>query len=536
MKRLVSRHAIVWLAALVVWAALLGRAMEVFAPSTDVNDVGFNSDAAIPVLMSNETRPLGAYRLYYYAADRWGAWPFLMTRWVGEHTGYHWTDDSLFRVQAVWVFLGALVFATLNRDGRIVAGLCYLVVLCIHRDARYLLFELSQVYGWQCTGVLLGWACLRRLHSVSAETTTRPSISHILGWLFATFVCAFLAIWSSVASTLLLLFLLHLEAVRLWLQRQTARGWTPLLVPYLGGGAAIVLAAWLEQQQKQAYRTYAVTHWGNEFATYFSVDYGYLRDNLLQQWQHLSKLLWWPLYVVPLVALLGLLGVYIYASVTRDVRLREALADALASETAVLAAGCAGIAAINLALAIVVSHVRLNGYDSRYLTLTHQFAPLSGLLTLLLTARLITRGSRASGYVPVAAGVLAAVLLVVLFPTSRESVEYGLQRETAITLARKAPHAVLLGGYWETYVFSALQPQDPSTPVPFEGQLNRTPWTGEAVHRAREVIVGYPRPTPDAVVAMPPRLEQYGCRQRLREPHWLDNALYAFGLYTNDCE
>ena len=245
MNRLVSRDAVVWLAALVVWAALLGRAMQIFAPSTDVNDVGFNSDSAIPVLMSNETRPFSAYSLYYYGADRWGAWPFLLTRWIGERTGYHWTDDTLFRVQALWVFLGALVFATLNRDGRILTGLGYLVVLCVHRDARYLLFELSQVYAWQCTGVLLGWACLRRLHGASAETTTRPSISHALGWLVGTFFCAFLAIWSSVASTPLLLFLLHVETARAWLQRQTARGWTPLVAPYLCGAAAIVLAAWL---------------------------------------------------------------------------------------------------------------------------------------------------------------------------------------------------------------------------------------------------------------------------------------------------
>ena len=48
---------------------------------------------------------------------------------------------------------------------------------------------------------------------------------------------------------------------------------------------------------------------------------------------------------------------------------------------------------------------------------------------------------------------------------------------TARILVERAPRGVLLGGYWETYVFTALQPPERAmTPVTWEG-FTRTPWT-----------------------------------------------------------
>src|SRR4051812_24538515 len=70
------------LAWIVIWSFFLWRALSVFGPSGTANDVTFNSDCAIPVLMSNDERPLTAFNLYYYGADRWGGWPFLVTQLV----------------------------------------------------------------------------------------------------------------------------------------------------------------------------------------------------------------------------------------------------------------------------------------------------------------------------------------------------------------------------------------------------------------------------------------------------------------------
>lgn len=532
---------LLWLAALAVWSFFLWRAVGTYAPRTDVNNVGYNSDSAIPVLMSNETRPLGAYRLYYYGADRWGAWPMLVTRGIGAATGHRWTDGSFFAVQALWVFLGAIVFASLTREGRIAAGLFYLIPLCLNRDGRLLMFELSQIYGWQATGVLLGWLGFRRLHRAYVEDTQTAPVWRRLAWLLATFVSAYLAIWSSIASAIFLVFLLHLELARGCLIGRTAqpgrpvRPWLRVLTPYVLGAGALAAAWFVEHEQKLAYRDYAARHWGNPVSAYFFVDRGYLWENVLTQVQHLAQISWLPLYVVPLLALVALAAALGYALFTKREDLRARISAVLVSDLAVLAIGAYGLAAINLALAVVVSHVRMNEYDSRYLTLTNLFAPLAGLLTLYLLTTLVVRAPRVRRYLQPAFVLPALVVLAAQFPTVRTSAEYTLMEETALTLARRAPGGVLLGGYWETYLFASLQPRDAMTPVPFEGPFNVTPWTRDTVRAAREVVVGYPRPGGNTDVPMPPTLAQYGCTLRLVEPHWYGNYRWAFALYANDC-
>ena len=140
----------------------LMRAIATFGPASDINNITFNSDSAIPVLMANDQRPITIFNFYYYCADRWGGWPFLPMQIAERMAGYHWTAQSIFVVQAVWLFVGALAFAGLSRRDGVIAGLVYLIALCLHRDAHYLIFELSQVYAWQTTAMLLGWWALRR--------------------------------------------------------------------------------------------------------------------------------------------------------------------------------------------------------------------------------------------------------------------------------------------------------------------------------------------------------------------------------------
>src|SRR5262249_28921914 len=86
--------------ALGLFAYFLWRAIDAFGPGSWINDVDFNSDSAIPVLMSNDARPLSIFNFYYYGADRWGGWPFLILRFVGRVTGRHWSDQGVFTVQA----------------------------------------------------------------------------------------------------------------------------------------------------------------------------------------------------------------------------------------------------------------------------------------------------------------------------------------------------------------------------------------------------------------------------------------------------
>jgi len=91
---------------------------------------------------------------------------------------------------------------------------------------------------------------------------------------------------------------------------------------------------------------------------------------------------------------------------------------------------------------------------------------------------------------------------------------------------------VLMGNYWDTYVFTALQGDSAMVPVPFEDSVTRTPWTIESVRRASLVIVACPRSAPGAPVSPPQTLQQYGRTFTLVDPRWHETTAYAFAQYV----
>jgi hypothetical protein len=515
------------------WAFLLWRSLDAFGPGSDINNVSFNSDSAIPVLMANDDGRITVFNCYYYGADRWGAWPFLVAQLARRATGHRWGPESLTAFLIVWVFVGAWAMAVLGRDEPWIAGGVYLLVVCLHHESRYLLFELSQIYPWQITALLLSWACLRRFfesfHCALEHSGIRSAV-----WLLAVLSLSFLATWSSVASTVFLLFLAAVEILRArsksrapWISRQ-------LLTPGLLGVVAIAAASLFERLLKASYRRYSLQHYGDSFATVFGVDMGHLADNFAQHWQHLARLSWWPLYVLPAVAMLALA---LWASYSRMIR-KEAPHDRLSAvfsdDTVILAIGTYGVAALNFALTVLVDHVRLNSYDDRYLTVTNLFAPVSGLLTLFLLVRQAVWSSRVRTPVRVALAMAATGLLMAAFPAARMSPDYPLLESAAAELAQRAPRGVLMGSYWDTYVFIAFQPHDAMTPVPFEGDGFRTPWTTRALRRANEIVVAYARAAGSVETSLPRTLEQYGQRFTLADPFWYGNDLYVFARYVTE--
>jgi hypothetical protein len=526
-----ARNALFTLVALLVWAFFLWRAFAAFGPDRDVNNVDFNSDSAIPVLMSNDDGPLTIFNLYYYAADRWGGWPFLLTQLIRRSTGYHWTPHSVFVVQALWIFVGAWALGALSRRDRITVLVTFLVVLCLHTQSRFLIFELSQIYGWQLTGIILGWLALRWLFEICAGSSVsllrrRCGIRSIV-----TFAIAFLATWSSVASVPFLLWLVCVELIRASIARP-APSRSALLAPFASGALAITAAMVVERLQKARYNQFSLSHYGDEFSTRFGLDFGYLTVNLREQLGHLVNLAWWPLYLIPTVALMVLAGAALYVRFARRISLYEHLKTAIRTDMAILAIGAYGIAVLNFALAVGVDHVRLHFYDDRYLTLTHLFCPFSGILvTLLIVERLVRSPFPRATLRPLFV-VVMLVLVTVRFPRPAYSRHYQLLQETALVLARKAPGGVLLGSYWNTYAFTALQREGQMVPVPFEGDVTRTPWTRALYQRADRAIVVYERPTSTAAVAISPTLREHDATLTLAEPNWYDNEAYAFALYV----
>src|SRR3977135_2192772 len=122
--------------ALIVWSFFLWRAVEAFKPGVYSATI-FNADCAIPVLMSNDDRPITLYNLYYYGTDRSGGWPFLFAQLIRRSTGYRWTDESLSVAQISWLFVGVLALAGLSRNDGLVAALVFLLALFMHSQARY---------------------------------------------------------------------------------------------------------------------------------------------------------------------------------------------------------------------------------------------------------------------------------------------------------------------------------------------------------------------------------------------------------------
>jgi hypothetical protein len=519
---------------------VLFKAINAFSPSGSKNNVSFNSDSAIVVLMANDDRPITVFNFYYYCADRWGAWQFVLAQGIRRATGYTWTPHSVLVMQAAWVLLGAWAMAGLCRRDWAIAGIAYLVAACLNKGGRLMLFELSQIYGWQITGLVFAWLGIRRVFD--RALMPRVAVAPLAGWGLFTFVFALLAIWSSVASIPMLLVLFVVEAVRAWARVRSGadgsvvRGVVRTLS--IGSGvaiAAVAVAAMGERAIKNWYHRWSVAHYGNDFATHFGIDYGHLLDSLGHQLRHIAGLTWWPLYALPLVALVVLAGMWTIGIVTGRRRLRERVAAVLADDTAMVALGAYAIAALNFTLAVLVDHVRLNDYDSRYLTLTNTFGPIAGILTLFLSLRWLVDSPALRARLQPIFAVTGVVLLAIGFPRGAETLHYRLHETTANTLAERAPRGVLLGGYWETYVFIALQrPDRAMTPVLWEG-FSRTPWTPAALRTAREVIVVYSKPpmSRGQSVDMPPTMTQHGATLTLADGHWYENDSYQFARYIN---
>jgi|ERR1044071_189000 hypothetical protein len=524
------------LMALAVWSFFLWRAFNVYGPGSDVNNVGFNSDSAIPVLMSNEERPSTVFNLYYYGTDRWGAWAFLATHFIHRATGYRWTDQSLFMLQTLWLFVGALVFAALSRRDLLLAALVYLTALCLHTQSRLQIFELSQLYAWQTTALLFGWYALRRMFEFDFEAAKKRWDWKRSALIFLTLGFSLLAVWSSNASIVFLMFLLHLEALRARLKTKGERIYRRLLKPYAFALISIVAATLIEWLLKMNFHRHALKHYGQDFKTSFHLDIGYLAENLGAQLRNIGSLSWWPLYLLSILITLALACSFLYALFKKREGLLEKLKTTIADDTMILAIGAFAIAAMNFTLAVMVDHVRLNQYDSRFLTLTNLFCPISGMLMIFLIFKLIVRSSRFNSYAQPAFIVIVLLLLTIKFPAQSYSNEYKSTKEAALALAQKAPRGILMGGYWETYVFTALQPENAMTAVPLEGYEVRMPWTRELVRRANQVIVEYRRVHSGGPVVPPERLNQYGSSLRLVDPKWYENDLYAFALYVNETQ
>ena len=501
---------------LLAWLLFLILALRTFGPDGVYNH--FQSDGAIPILMANDDHPINIFDTYYYAADRWGGWPLIIAKAVHLNFGLHWTEQSLFYLRTIWMFLALLVLAALNARAASAVVVSGLIVLCLEPTVRRIMFDLSQLYAWQLTALFLAWGCLRRLLSVRV---------HGKFWSAAFYVTALFAIWSSVMSAPLLAVLMVLEALRFQKTITKRR---------LGVAVVLLLAASASEfLLKKNYHRHSLKHFGNEFQTGFALDFGHFSENLFTNWHNIAQYTFFPLIVVALCFVVGVGGWVLYALVAGKTSLNDRVVSLLEDETVTMIIALTAMAIVNFAIINSVNHVRTSDYDVRFHALTYLFSSVSGLLTIYLGIRILTNRIGATRYVLPLVVAGAFIYLFVSFPPRTSSGLYRLNRETALAIAQKAPGTVLMGGYWETYVFVALQRTNTMTPVPFEGVLNRIPWTIASLHDSQQVVVEYRTSNLAPKDLVPPnQLRQHGNLLTLQDAHFYENGPYAFALYLNE--
>lgn len=520
--------------ALLVWLVFLILAIRAFRP--DSRYVGLDSDGAIPVLMANEARPVTLFDTYYWGVDRWGGWPLMIARVVHLDTGFQWTDYSLHVVRATWVFLGALVLVWINRRAALAMLVSALIPLGLEPSIRWLLFNLSQVYAWQLTALFLAWFSLRRmLASELLSANGKRIFAKRIAWSVSFYFFALLAIWSSEASAPFLVFLLLLEVARTYFlqcdQPRTRWKWTRYI------SALLVLAGATVSHMliKANYHRHGIKHWGGDYRATTWIDVGYLWEDVKGIWHVLLDFDFGPLLIIAGLFLLVISVVLVYTLLTKKRAEKERLMRVLLDEDVTMTVALAGVALINLVLMTVLSHVRQSVYNSRYLTPTFFLGSIAGLMSLYILSRLVAHKLNSRRYVvPIAIGA-AFLFLIIRFPHFELNDNYKRDKQTALILAQKAPGGAIMGGYWETYIYAALQqPTNTMTPLPLEGLHVRLPWTPPMLRNIREVVIEYKNNEVMNRGPLPAELRQYGNLLKLKDPQFYQNDKYAFALYVNE--
>jgi len=518
--------------AVLVWIIFLILSIRVFRP--DSLHVVFDSDGAIPVLMSNEARPVTLFDMYYWGVDRWGGWPLMIARVIHQDTGFQWTDYSSHVVRATWVFLGLLVLVWLNRRSALAVLVSGLIPVCLEPTLSWLLFNLSQVYAWQLTALFLAWLSLRRVLATDLlHGTGRRVLLKRIAWSVSLYLFAVLAIWSSEASAPFLGFLLLLEAARaFFLQRDDAANkwkWTRYITALLLVAGATVSHMLI----KANYHRHAVKHWGGDYRATTSIDVGHLWADVQGIWRVLLEFTFKPFLIIAGLFLLVITAALVYTLLTKNRHVKERLMRVLLDDDVTMTFGLAGVALINLVMMTVLSHVRESVYNPRYLTPTFYLGSMAGVMSLYLLSRLVAR--RFTPYAVPVAIAAAFLFLVVRFPHFIPSPLYKRDKETALFLAQKAPGAAVMGGYWETYIFAALQqPTNTMTPLPLEGLHVRLPWTPPLLRNIREAVIEYRNNEVTKHGPLPAQIWEYGNLLKLKDPDFYQNDKYSFALYVNE--
>lgn len=505
---------------LLAWSSLLVQALLHFAPG-NAAVTAWNSDASITVLQSNDP-VFDAFRLYYYGQDRIGAWPWLLAQGWRALTGFDWTPWRVFAWQATWACAACFALRGLQRQAGWLLAATFGALALLSPLFQTQLFALSQPFGWQLTALFLAWWALMRLLSHLGASSSGPGA--VARWAGASTVFCTLACWTSPTSGPLLLAAIVLEGVRVWLSSPGGRRRWALLAALVPLAAGIAF----ESAVRHFFHRFAKKQFGHAYATQLKVDKGFLAENARAMF---GRLLEDPLGAVVLVGLgagvvaMVFLGLQLYRR-TLEPRRPEA-------ELAFLTLALAGAALGNAVIATVVLHVRLNGHDIRYLVPTFVLGTLAAASGLSFGLHLVPalRTRAASLSMLAAGGLFAASHLLVPARVSDPTLERA--QAAADAVVARAGETVLLGGYWDTYLLGALNPEHRLLSISVETDYQRTPFWVPKLRAARHILKVHFEEQPGSPDTFDPWLLQYGTPFQLEDPRWESHPPFTFARYRN---
>lgn len=378
---------------------------------------GFDSDDAIVVLMANDWHWTPSH-LFYFGQDRFGAWPFLAMSLLARV--FVWTPEAVALVQVAAVVSGLLLIG--RRHGWVVFAVLAAGIGCDKTLAAHF-FALQQPYAWQFFALALAWHAV----PVGGGWTRARAV----GFFFA----AFLAIWASPSSVVLL---------------------APMLLAAHGRvlAAILVLSAFFAHSGVRALAVHdGQARYARDYRTPLELDADHLADNA----KNVLERAFGESVVLPL----ALFSVAVAALLSR----RQAAASLVTL----------GVGAAYVTLLIAINWMRLSTYAVRYLVPVWLCAWLALAFALSVMAR---RG-------PIRAAVAAAGMAVAMFALAPGPGPLVMLRDRLARLP--AGPKLVMGGYWTTYVWAGIDPQ--VTPVPVDWHWDRLPWLVPRVERFEEAWV-----------------------------------------------
>jgi hypothetical protein len=458
------------MAALVLW-----RSLPYLGPVPP--DGLYNSDSAIPVLMSNLASGARVDWLFW-GQDRFGSWPFLLARAAGALVGRAWTPHALHVARTLWMVAALVPWVALSGRAGAVAGAGFLLLPGLNPLLDRVLVDLGTVDGWQVPALLWAWWGMRR-----AAAGLRRGVSLVLA-----IGAAVLATWTSLVSGPLLLVLAVVEGIG----RDLPRNWrAALALPALAGVLveSVVRSAWHTAVRARGWR---------DVRTPASLDVGHLLDNASAVLSVAARVGAIPWLLGALVA--GVIGIRLLRR-GEDTEGRTLVGTAAAASTALL-------------VVIAVRHVRDNGYNPRYLGVGLSLAVLGASVAMGLGLRTLVARARPAA-APAGLAIAGLGLVVLLAPVARPDPRETVLLPAAGEIRTRYPGAVLAASYWRTYALAGLLSPGTVIPVPREGEWNRRPDWVTLLRSGRPVLVGQldsePGPPP------PSRVER-GARLVLVEP------------------